>query len=248
MKEETIDYSSSGTSFSGHLVFDDTSDAKRPAVLVAHAWKGQDHFAKEKARFLAQKGYVGFAIDMYGEGKRAHSNEEALALMTPLFCNRQDLRNRVVAAYHCLANHPLVDQGKIGAIGFCFGGLVAIELLQSGAAVRGVVSFHGLLGNTLGDKKADVVPAAEKIEASLLLLHGHLDPLSTQEDVWAIQERLTKQGIEWQMNIYGQAMHSFSNPDADDKESGLLYDKKSEARALVAMTNFFKELFNPSCV
>jgi len=229
--------------FKGYLAKPKSPSKKLPAVLVAHAWRGQDDFARQKADELAQLGYVGMALDLYGNGTTAKDNEEALQLMLPLFLDRKLLRERINAGLEVLKKQDDVNEQAIGAIGFCFGGLSVIELLRSGADIRGAVSFHGLLGNTLDKYKAASIPN-EKIKGSLLILHGYRDPLVSQSDIQGIQDELTKANVDWQMNIYGQAFHAFTNPHADDQAGGMIYHPQTAKRAWLAMTNFFNEIFH----
>lgn len=243
MHSETIAYTCGDSTFKGHLAYDQTSSTPRPVVIVAHAWKGQDDFAREKAEMLAKLGYVGFAADLYGDGKTVESNDEAMAMMSPLFVDRKTLRERIVSAYQTVAKLDIVDETKVGAIGFCFGGLTVIELLRSGVPLRGVVSFHGLLGDTVGDLKAISEPTSEKIQGSLLILHGHKDPLVSTEDIIDIQQDMINRQVDWQMYQYGNASHAFTNPHANDPEMGLLYHAVTEKRSLQAMRNFFNEVF-----
>src|SRR4051812_45294507 len=151
MYEETIAYVVDGKEFVGKLIAPEKTDLrKRPAVIVAHAWMGCDEFAIQKARELAKLGYVGFAADLYGDGKVVQTTEEAEALMMPLFLDRALLQKRMQGAMDALCQSVYVNENKIGGIGFCFGGLAIIELLRSGADVKGVVSFHAVLGNQKG--------------------------------------------------------------------------------------------------
>lgn len=243
MAGEWIDYQSEGKNFRGYLAYDETDASHRPAVIIAHAWKGQDDFARDKAEFLAELGYVGFAADLYGDGISVETNDEAGAMMAPLFIDRNTLRNRIVAAYNTVAEHERVDAERMGAMGFCFGGLTVIELQRSGVNLKGVVSFHGLLGDTLGDIKAQTVPSADKLYGSLLILHGYRDPLVSKEDIDNAQKEFSKADIDWQMHIYGDASHAFTNPNANEPDSGLLYHQKTEQRSLLTMRNFFSEVF-----
>lgn len=244
MQNEPLNYQSKGVECHGMAVYDPRITQKRPGVIVAHAWRGQDEFARQKAAELAGLGYVGFAADVYGEGKTANSDEEAAALMIPLFKDRELLRERIVSAYDALKKHPHVDPNKIGVIGFCFGGLTAIELLKSGSALKGVVSFHGLLGETIDDIRANEMPIAEHLKGSLLVLHGDLDPLVSQEDIIKFRKTMTAANVDWQLHIFGHALHAFTNPLANDKGKGLVYNSKSATRSWIMMKNFFEEVFS----
>ena len=143
----------------------------------------------------------------------------------------------MIAAYETLINQAGVDQSRIGAIGFCFGGLSVIELLRSGTPVKSVVSFHGVLGNT----GAKTVPIAKNIKGSILMLHGYEDPLVPINDVLNIQKEFNDAGVDWQMDIYGHTSHAFTNPQAHDTKKGLIYNEKINKRAWLAMKNFFEE-------
>jgi dienelactone hydrolase len=243
MHQEEITYKIGSDSFKGFLALPDPDQARDgEAVLIAHAWMGLDDFAKEKARALAALGYVAFAADLYGNGKEVTTPEEAGALMMPLFKDRALLRQRVQAGFNTLAAQNGVKIDKIGAIGFCFGGMTVIELLRSGTPVKGVVSFHGILGNSVHGVEAKLEPLAKNIKGSLLILNGHEDPLNSQQDIQNIEREMTEAGIDWQINIYGQTSHAFTNPLVDNPKVGLVFNPKSNTRSWYAMRYFFAEI------
>lgn len=243
MLEETVTYQSGETLCKGFLVYDNTIEEQRPGILIAHAWRGLDDFVKSKARELARLGYTAFAADIYGQGKQAYTDEEAFALMKPLFLDRRLLQLRMQSAYQTLRGFPSCHPQRIGAIGFCFGGLAVIELFRSGTPVRGVVSFHALLGSALGDLQAETVPIADGIKGSILAQHGHDDPLVTPEDIACFQSELTRAEVDWQFYVYGRTSHAFTNPHANEPGKGLIYNQKSSTRAWRSMQAFFKEIF-----
>lgn len=236
MKKEIVTYEASGIKLKGYLVYDESIREKRPAVIVAHAWRGQDDFARKKAEELARLGYIGFAADLYGDGISVNTNEEAEALMKPLFADRKTLQERILAAFNFISNYEGTDKDRIGTIGFCFGGLTAIELFRSGAPVRGVVSFHGLLGGF-------TLPIENNIKGSLLVLHGYNDPLVSQNEITDFQKEMDKAGVDWEMNIYSKTSHAFTNPEANDTKLGLIYNATSAHRSWQSMQQFFKEIF-----
>ena len=242
IREEERAYFSEGIECKGFLAFPEEK-GKAPCVLVAHAWMGQDDFAREKAVELAKLGYIGFAADLYGNGTQVSSQEKAMELMLPLFTDRNMLRKRIVAAFEAAKKIDGVETSMIGAIGFCFGGQTVLELLRSGVSVKGVVSFHGVLGNKLGDKEAVLEPNSDTIDGACLLLHGHDDPMVSNEDLVALQEELTESKVDWQLHIFGHAMHAFTNSNADDSKSGLLYNETAAKRSWLLMKDFFKEVF-----
>lgn len=243
MLEEKVAYTAGKTSCQGFLAYDSSFKEKRPAVLVAHAWMGQDDFARQKARHLAKLGYVGFAADIYGNGVSVTTPEEAEKLMSPLFMDRRLLRERIVGAYEALKSLSPVDDNRMGAMGFCFGGLTVIELLRSGVSLRGVVSFHGVLGDARGGVKAQTVPIASPISGALLILHGHDDPLVSPEDIRRIQAEMTEAEVDWQMHIYGHTVHAFTNPAVTDAKTGFAFNSKANFRSWQSMRNFFEEQF-----
>lgn len=244
MHTEVITYNLGKLSFKGFLAKGKESSHKRPAILIAHAWRGLDHFAKNVAENLAKQGYIAFAADNYGDGTTAQTDARASELMMPLFQDRQELKSRMVAAYETLRSLPDVDPEKIAVIGFCFGGLAAIELFRSGTPVKGAVAFHAVLSNSMGGKKAHTVPIASGIEGSILVLHGNDDPMVSQDDIQHFTKELTKANVDWEMNIYGHTVHAFTNPEVHDVQSGLAFNTKANARSWQAAERFFTEIFN----
>jgi dienelactone hydrolase len=243
MVSEEVKYKFGDLALKGYLCHDKGVTDKRPGVIVVHAWRGLDDFAKHKAESLARMGYIAFAADMYGIEKPVETDGEAFKLMLPLFLDREEMRKRITAAYQTFAKHPLVDASRIGAIGFCFGGLTVIELLRSNVGTKGVVSFHGLLGYKLGENEAKKVPMVPGTKGSILILHGHDDPSVPAQDVAAIEEEFTKANIDWQLYAFGHTGHAFMNPIADNKAGGTFYQEQTARRAWAAMRNYFNDLF-----
>jgi dienelactone hydrolase len=234
LKSQKIDYHDGDTLLEGYYVYDDKHSGKRPAVLVAHDWSGKNEFACHKADQLAELGYIGFALDMFGKGKIGHTKEEKSALIQPLVQNRLNLRKRILAAFETTKKLEYVDIHRIGAIGFCFGGLCALDLARSGADVKAVVSFHGLL-------HAPEDAANEAIKAKILALHGYDDPMVTPDNVFSFANEMTKGHVDWQIHMYGNTKHAFTNPQANDPDFGTVYNKIAEMRSWIAMKDFFKE-------
>lgn len=232
----TINYLDGDTLLEAFFAYDDAIEGRRPVVLINHAWGGRDRFVADKAVKLAELGYVGFALDMYGKGVLGSGPEENAKLMTPFIENRAMLQQRIGAALAAAKLLPWVDDGKCAAIGFCFGGLCVLDLARSGADIKGVVSFHGLLGapgNTEG----------KQIKAKVLALHGHDDPMVPPEQVLAFEQEMTKAGADWQVHVYGNTMHAFTNPVANDPGFGTVYQVDADKRSWTAMKNFLAEVF-----
>ncbi|MDP1604323.1 MAG: dienelactone hydrolase family protein [Legionella sp.] len=235
MQTSTVIYHHGNEAFHGFVASNSENKQPRAAVLVAHDWSGQNNFARQKAEMLAKMGYIGFAIDMYGHGRTGDNNDEKMALMQPLLEDRGLLRARMQAALDALIALPEVDSSRIGAIGFCFGGLCVLDLARSGANVRGVVSFHGLLN------RPEHLPD-ETIKAKVLALHGYDDPMVKPDAVNAFCQEMTKAQVDWQVHQYGHTEHAFTNPDAHDEKLGTIYNARAERRSLQAMADFFQEI------
>ncbi len=244
MHHEFLTYFSGETRHKGYLAYDGDDTLLKPGILIAPTWRGVDGFICQKAEELASLGYVVLVADLYGEGHYAENKEECAALMRPLFLDRALLQERIQSAYQALKLQPMVDPRRVGAIGFCFGGLTVIELLRSGVDIQGGLTFHAVLGSKLGEDQAKTVPIMSQIRGSLLMLHGYLDPMVTKEDLAAIQQEMTEAGVDWQLHIYGEAMHAFTDPMADDPNSGKMFNPKANLRAFKSMENFFEEIFS----
>jgi dienelactone hydrolase len=172
---------------------------------------------------------------MFGKGKRGTSNAECSALITPFVQDRALLARRVTAALTAAQELPEVDARRIAAIGFCFGGMCVLDLARSGADVRGVVSLHALL-------KPTGLPSQGKIRAKVLMLQGYDDPLAPPEDHLAIAKELTAAGADWQLHAYGNTRHSFTNPQANDRAGGMVYDEVADRRSWHALLQFLDEV------
>lgn len=231
----TINYLDGDVVLEAFFAFDDAISAPRPAVLIHHTWVGRDGFVEGKARKIAELGYLGFAIDMYGKGILGASPEENAKLMAPFMENRALLRKRVLAGFTAIKQLPWTDQNKIAAIGFCFGGLCALDLARAGADLKGVISFHGLL-------KAPAGVEACAVKAKILALHGHDDPLVKPEQVLAFQQEMTAAGADWQVHSYGHTVHGFTNPAANNPQFGTVYNADADRRSWRTLGNFLEEI------
>ena len=237
MQTKDIDYPDGTLACRGCLVYDETQSGKRPGVLVVHEGFGLGEHALERARMLVRLGYVAFAADMFGGRRQAKDLGEARSIIGPLRDEPPKLRARGRAALEVLAAQPQVDAGRLGGIGFCFGGSTVLELARDGAPLRGVVSFHGGL--------ASKAPAAKgAVKAKVLACTGADDPLVAATEVVAFEEEMTKAGVDWQVIAYGATAHSFTNPDADGSmHPGIRYNAQADRRSWAAMRAFFEEAF-----
>ena len=234
MREQHIEYRDGETLLEGFLCYDEAQPGPRPAVLINHAWGGRDEFVERKARRLAWQGYACFALDNFGKGKRGATPEECSALMTPLMNDRGMLLKRLRAGLATAQNMPVVDARRIATIGFCFGGLCALDLARSDSDIRGAASFHGIL------KPSGLTEP--KVRARILILHGYDDPMAPPEDVFAIAKEFTAAGADWQLHAYGQTVHAFTNPAANSRANGMQYDEAADRRSWHALEEFLAEV------
>ena len=230
-----IEYQHAGNTYEGMLAWDDSVEGPRPGVAIAHAWAGRTEFEQDKAVALAQLGYAGFALDVFGKGVRGDGKEQCSALIAPFLEDRPVLQALAKLGLEVMGQQPEVDAGCTAAIGFCFGGLTVLDLARSGADVRAVVSFHGLFnppGNTAG----------RPINAKVLCLHGYDDPMVPPDSVLALASELSAAGADWQLHAYGNTVHAFTNPAANDPDFGAVYQADADRRSWLALTNFLDEV------
>jgi dienelactone hydrolase len=237
MTSETIGYTEGDDSFDAFIARPDAT-GDRPAVLICHAWSGRKEFEERKAAQLAELGYVGAAIDLYGVGKRGTDLASNQALMKTLTDNPPRLRRRLTAAYQAVRTLDGVDPDRMGVIGFCFGGLCAILAARMGLPLRGAVSFHGLL--KIGER------LDARVRAKILVEHGQDDPMVPPADLAAFAEEMKRIGADWQLHAYPGVVHAFTNPAANDPSFGTVYDADADRRSWIDMTRFFADVFGSS--
>lgn len=237
IRTETIEYKQGDTPLEGYLAYDDSLSGKRPGVLVVHEWTGLGAYVKGRAEQLAKEGFVAFAPDIYGKGVRPSNPKDAGQTSGLYMSNRPLMRERVRAGFDVLLKDPRVDPRKVAAIGYCFGGAVALELARSGAPLAGVVSFHGALDTPHPED-------AKNIKGKVLALHGGNDPFVTQEKVDGFCKEMRDAGVDWQLDVYGGAVHGFTNPEhGNDPSAGAAYNADADRRSWKAMMDFFAEIF-----
>lgn len=235
IQTERHTYSDGVTTFSGWISWDSELTEPAPGVMVAHAYGGQGDFEKERAEDLARLGYVGFALDYYGEGRRAETHEQALALMAEVNADRANFANRMIAALDSLKSLDQVNANRVAAIGYCLGGKAVLDLARAGAEVNAVVSLHGVY---------DPPPTPNaKITAAVLALHGWDDPLCPPNMVQALATEMTESCDDWQILAFGQTGHSFTNPAANTPYDGIVFQARSNRRSWDALTRFLAEQF-----
>jgi len=234
LSERLVDYSLEGKPHQGLLVFDDAAKAPAPTVLVFHAWDGRGEAMDATAHRVAGLGYNAFAVDLYGKGIVGKSTEECQALMTPLVTDRARLRAMLLETVATAAGLAEVDEAKIAAIGFCFGGLCVLDLARAGAPVTAVASFHGLF-------TPPGLTSTTPIGPRVIAFHGWDDPMAPPDSVVAFGEEFTNGNADWQLHAYGSTMHGFMMEEANMPAMGIQYNAVSAARAWATLTGFLAE-------
>jgi dienelactone hydrolase len=237
VKTREIEYRQGATVLQGFIAWDDAAPGKRPGVLVVHEWWGHNQHARNQARRLAEAGYVGFALDMYGKGKVTTHPQEAQAFATEATKDPAIVAARFNAALEQLKRDPHVDPTRIAAIGYCFGGAVVLDMARAGADLAGVVTFHGALAT-----KAPAQPG--KVKARVLVLAGGADPFVPPEQVEAFKREMQAAGARFEVVTYPGAKHGFTNPDAAQYGmDALAYNADADRESWAAMLTLFGEVF-----
>lgn len=237
MKTKKIEYKDGNTLLEGYIAFDENEKRPRPGVLVVHDWTGRNPHAEERAERLTKLGLVGFAVDMYGKGILGKNNDEKSKLAEPFFNNRDLIKNRMLCALTALKQESCVDPKKIAVLGFCFGGMCALDLARSGADIKAAISFHGLLNPP---PSGCVTP----LNCKILAMHGHDDTMVTPEQVLAFETELTQARADWQVHVYGHTTHAFTNKLANDPNFGTVYNAKADKRSWEIARLFLEEVFS----
>lgn len=235
IKEQVVTYKDGSTVLEGVLIFNSDGPKSSPGVLVVHDWLGLTEKTKQKGRDLAQLGYVVFAADIYGQGVRPSDASTAGAEAGKYKKDRKLFRKRLTLALEQLAKSSGVDNKRLAAVGYCFGGTGVIELARAGAKLKGVVSFHGGLDSPQPELGA-------KIKTSILALHGANDPFVSSEDLAAFETEMKTNKIDWQLVKFGGAVHSFTDKTAGtDPKKGAAYNESADKRSWQMMKDFFTE-------
>lgn len=236
-KSRAVAYMQDTVALEGVLVTDGAGKAKRPGVILFTDWMGVSESAKAQAEKVARLGYVVFIADVYGKGRNPKDSKEAGALAGTYKSNRPLMRLRAQAGLAQLKAAAGVDTTRLGAMGFCFGGTVALELARTGADLDGTISLHGNLDTP--------DPAlAKNIKGSVLILHGADDPYVPAQQVQNFQDEMRAAKVDWSLVAYGGAVHSFTKPEAgNDPAQGQAYHPKATERAFEALRDFYAEVF-----
>lgn len=231
-----IEYSADNTIMIGRLALPEGM-GPRPAVLIAHEGPGLDDYQRSRAERLAELGYVAFALDYHGAGRRFSDRDEMMARLEVLWTDPGRVRAIAGAGLEVLLAEPRADASKVAAIGYCFGGTMVLELARSGADLKAVVGFHPGLNSA---RTQD----ARNITAPVLMCVGSEDPIIPLHQRLAFEAEMRAAGVDWRMNLYGGAEHSFTHPGADQAGlPGITYHQPSAERSWRAMLDLFGEVF-----
>jgi dienelactone hydrolase len=238
MRTEVLPYPADGLAMEGWLAYDETLPGPRPGVLVFPAMPGLGVQTRTSAQRLAAAGYVALAADLYGGGQFHDDIDAAMAPFKALRQSADGVVNRARGALDALTALPQVDAAKIAAIGYCLGGLMALELARSGARVAAVVGFHTTL-------KTPQPGSAANIQGKVLICTGSLDKEAPPEDRAAFEREMSAAGVDWRMSVYGGVYHSFTNPDADSYNNldYARYDRRAHERSWREMLDLLDEAF-----
>jgi dienelactone hydrolase len=239
MHTEDVEYLVDGNRHVGRLAVDRDRDGARPGVLVCHEGPGLTDLARGVAARLAGLGYVAFALDYHGDGKPL-PRDQMMPRLGALMGDPDRIRRRAQAGYDVLVAQPETDASRVAAIGYCFGGTMALEFARGGAPLRAVVGFHSGLSTQLPED-------ARNITGSVLVHIGADDPMITPQHRADFEAEMRAGGVDWRMCLYGGAEHSFTNPDAASAGmAGVAYHEPTDRRSWQAMVELFDEVFRPA--
>jgi dienelactone hydrolase len=237
VKTKEIQYKQGGTPLQGFIAWDDAVKGKRPGVLVVHEWWGLNEHARNQARRLAEAGYVGLALDMYGKGKSTQHPDDAGKMATELNKDPKQVKARFDAALAQLKKDPHVDAKKIGVVGYCMGGTIALSMAGAGEPLGVVAAFHAGLQNLPKPKQGQV-------KARILLNTGAADPMAPQSAVDAFKQSFEGAGAKVEVISYPGAKHGFTNPDADKAGMpALAYNAEADKESWANSMQLFKDVF-----
>jgi len=241
IKEVPVTYKDGATTLKGFVVYDDATRARRPGVLVVPEWWGATRHVHGEASRLAGLGYTAFIVDMYGNGKTADNPKDAGELSGSVMGSPDVMKARFDAGKKFLLSQPSVDPKRVGALGFCFGGGVVLNMARMGEDLPGVASFHGSLG-TKNPAKAGAV------KSRMLVMNGADDPFVKPEAIDAFKKEMDAAKVNYKFINYPGAVHAFTNPEATAKgqqfKLPLAYNKDADEKSKAEMLRFFSEIFD----
>ena len=231
----TLEYQDGDTTLEGRLFQDDAVKGVRPGLVIFHQWGGPGPYEFGRAEELAKEGQVVLVADVYGKGVRPATSQERTVETTRYRGDRALMRQRARAGLDALLAQKEVDPRRVTAMGFCFGGTVALELARSGAPLAGTISVHGGLDTPNAD--------ATRIRGPVLVLHGGSDPFVPDQQVQDFRSEMRAAKLDWRIVEFGPAVHAFTDPAAgSDPQRGAAYHEASARRAMDEVTRFLEEV------
>jgi dienelactone hydrolase len=241
IREEAVTYRDGGTEMKGFVVYDDAVAGQRPGLVLVHEWWGITTHVHGEARKFAEQGYTAFIADMFGEGKTADNPKDAGALAGGVMKSAPTMEARFDAARAALLRHPTVDAARIGAVGYCFGGGVVLNMARAGADLAGAALFHATLGTNTP------APAPGGVKPKVLVLNGADDPFVKPEQIAQFKHDMDAAKADYRFINYPGAVHAFTNPDATEKGKQfnlpLAYNAEADRQATAEAMKFFAEVF-----
>ncbi|HTR80735.1 MAG TPA: dienelactone hydrolase family protein [Bacteroidota bacterium] len=235
-----VEYAANGVTLKGYIAYDNAIQGKRPGILVVHEWWGNNDYSRKRAYMLAALGYVGFALDMYGDGKVADNPQDAGKMAGESMKDPGAMKARFMAALNLLKKSEEVDSTRIAAIGYCYGGGVVLNMACAGVDLQGVVSFHGSLS-------AVAPPKIGGVKAPILVCNGAADKFNAGETVKAFRAEMDSAKAEYQFIDYPDAMHAFTNPAStgvgEKFHIPIAYNEKADKKSWEDMQKFFATIF-----
>lgn len=238
IQTKTIEYEHDGVTLQGHLYWDDAIKEKRPGVMVIHEWWGLDDYPRERARMLAEQGYVAFAADMYGKGKVTTDPAQAKEWMMEVTADVEGWQERAALGLEQLINSGMVDPERTAAIGYCFGGGTILQMAYSGTKAKAVVGYHASLPAAPDEAKG-------KIDARVLIFHGAADSFVAPEVITNFQNKMQASGAQWEFVTFGgDVRHGFTVPHAGDRGiDNLKYDAYADQASWQRTLDLFSTMF-----
>jgi dienelactone hydrolase len=239
-ENQNISYTCGDTRHAGYLAWDGEIAEPRPGIVVIHEWWGLNDYIRSRADMLAAEGYCALAIDMYGDGLTAGTPDEAGNAMNAVLGDMETGLERLKAGYEALLAQPRVDPSRTAAIGYCFGGAMALHMARKGLPLRAVVSFHGALGSFHQ-------PEPGEVPARILVCHGGNDAMVSMDDVAAFREEMDAAEADYEIIVHPGAMHGFSSREADENgrkyNIPVGYNADADRDSWAAMKKLFDEVF-----
>jgi dienelactone hydrolase len=237
---KVVEYKAGDITLTGYLAYDNSIKGKRPGIIVVHEWWGLTDYPKKRAEMLAKLGYVALAADMYGDGKTADNPGDAQKSAGESMKDVSLFKSKFLAALDFLKQDEHTNPAQIGAMGYCYGGGVVLNMARAGVDLKGVVSFHGSLGAVIPAEKGNV-------KAKILVCSGAADKFISDKDVATFKQEMKDVGADMKYVAYEGALHAFSNPDATalGKKFNIpiAYNEKADKGSWKEMQKFFKAIF-----